>query len=88
MKKYLKNKNRLRYQKLFVELKIFNNFKNTAKENISQEFTLKNIDERRNYVVEEVEQNASVSKKHKKVCSALSSMEHFLILVLTISGGI
>ena len=37
-------------------------------ENISQEFRLKNIDERRNYFIEELKQNELMSKKHKKVC--------------------
>ena len=37
-------------------------------ENISQEFRLKNIDERRNYFTEEIKQNELMSKKHKKVC--------------------
>ena len=35
--------------------------------NINQEFTLKKIDEIRNYLIEEINQNKSVSKKHKKV---------------------
>ena len=37
-------------------------------ENISQEFRLKNIDEKRNYFIEELKQNELMSKKHKKVC--------------------
>ena len=42
-----------------------------AKENISQQFRLKNIDETRNYFVEEIEQNDLISKKHRKVCTTL-----------------
>ena len=57
-----------------------------AKENISQRFRLKNIDERRNYFAEEIEKNTMVSKKHKKVCS--SYIEQFFILVLTVLGCI
>ena len=38
-------------------------------ENISQEFRLTNIDEPRNYFVEEMEQNNLISKKRKKVCT-------------------
>ena len=57
-----------------------------AKENISQRFRLKNIDERRNYFPEEIEKNAMVSKKQKKVCS--SYIEQFFILVLTVLGCI
>ena len=51
-----------------------------VKENISQEFRLKNDDETRNYFIEEVEKNQSMSKKHKKVSMTLNYIEHFLIL--------
>ena len=63
MKKYLKKKNQLRYQKLLVELKIYDHFKNMAEENISQELRLKQIDKTRNYFIEEMKQNESISKK-------------------------
>ena len=46
--------------------------------NISQEFTLKNIDETRNYFLEETKQNELTSKKHKNVCATLHYIEHFL----------
>ena len=39
--------------------------------NISQEFRLKNVDETRNYLIEEINQNKLVTKKHKKVCRTL-----------------
>ena len=39
-----------------------------TEENISQEFRLKNMDEARNYFLEEIKQNDLMSKKHKKVC--------------------
>ena len=42
-----------------------------VEENISQEFRLKNIDETRNYFVEEIEQNELMSKNRKKVCTTL-----------------
>ena len=57
-----------------------------AKENISQEFRLKIIDETRNYFIEEIELNELMSKKHKEVCTALNFFEHFLILSPTITG--
>ena len=38
-----------------------------AEENISQEFRLKNIDEKNNYFIEEINQNELMSKKYKKV---------------------
>ena len=59
-----------------------------AEENISQEFRLKNIHEKRNYFLKEIEQNELMSKKHKKVCTILNYIEHFLILALTITGCI
>ena len=55
-----------------------------AEENISREFRLKNIDETRYYSLEEIKQNELMSKKHKKVC--LNYIEHFFILVSTITG--
>ena len=35
-------------------------------ENINQEFRLKKIDEIRNYLIEEINQNKLTSKKHEK----------------------
>ena len=57
-----------------------------AEENINQQFTLKTIDETRNYFLKEIEQNELMSKKHKKVCTTLNYIEHFLILASTITG--
>ena len=37
-----------------------------AEKNINQEFRLKKIDEKRNYVIEEINQNELISKKHKR----------------------
>ena len=67
-------------------MKIYNYFKNMVEENISQEFRLKNIDETRNYLIEEINRNELMSKKHKKVCTTLNYIEHFLILAYTITG--
>ena len=36
-------------------------------ENMNQKFGLKKIDERRNYVIEEINRNELMSKKRKKV---------------------
>ena len=57
-----------------------------VEENIGQEFRFKNIDETRNYFLEEIKQNELMSKKHKKVCTTLNYIEHFLILAFTITG--
>ena len=50
----------------------------TLKYHISQEFRLKNIDEARNYFIEEINQNELTSKKHEKVCRVLNDIEHLL----------
>ena len=57
-----------------------------AEESIRQEFRLKNINETRNYLMEEINLNELISKKHKKVCVSLNYIEHFLILASTITG--
>ena len=54
-------------------------------ENMSQEFKLKNIDGTRNYFLEEIQQNELMSRKHKKICTTLSYIEHFLILASAIT---
>ena len=54
--------------------------------NLSQEFILKNIDEVRNYFLEEITKNDLTSKKYKSVRTTLNYIEHFLILVSTITG--
>ena len=43
-----------------------------AEENVSQEFRLKNIDEARNYLIEEINWNELMSKKNKNVLTALN----------------
>ena len=58
-----------------------------AKENISQEYRLKNIDERRRiYLIEEISRNELMNEKQKKVCIALNYIENFLILASAITG--
>ena len=42
-----------------------------VEENISQEFRLKNIDETRNYFLEEIKQNELMSSMHKTFCTTL-----------------
>ena len=67
---------------------MYNYFKNVVEEIISQELKVKNIDERRNYFLEEIEQNELMSRKHKRVCTILNYIEHFLTLASTITGCI
>ena len=59
-----------------------------AKENISQEYRLKNIDETRDFLIEETNRNELMSKKHKKVSVTLNYIEHFSMLPSTITGCI
>ena len=57
-----------------------------TEENRSQKFRLKNIDETRNYLIEEINRNESISKKRKNICITLNYIEQFLILGSTITG--
>ena len=59
-----------------------------SEENISQEFTLKNIDASRNYYIGEIKQNELISKKQQNVCTTLNYIEQFLILAFTVTGCI
>ena len=47
---------------------------------MSQGFRLKNIDEIRNYFIEERNQNELMSKKHKKFCRVLNDI---IVLYIT-----
>ena len=53
-----------------------------VKENISQEFRLKNKYEGRNYFLKKIKQNEFMSEEHKKVCTTLNYIEHVLIKLL------
>ena len=59
-----------------------------VEKNISQELRLKIKDKTRNYFLEEIKKNELTSRKHKKVCATVNCIEHFLILVSTITGCI
>ena len=56
--------------------------------NASQEFRLKNIDETRNNLIEEINQNEFWSKKYKNVFRVLDHIDHLLILIPTVTGCI
>ena len=53
--------------------------------NINQEFRLKKIDEMRNYLNEELNQNKLMNKKYKNVCRVLNYIDHLLITISTIT---
>ena len=59
-----------------------------TEENVSRECRLKNIDETRNYFVEEIQQNELMSNCHKKACTTLNYIEHFFILAYMVTGSI
>ena len=69
-------------------MKIYSSFKNIIEESVSQEFRLKNTNETRNYLIEEINLNELISKKYKKVCTTLNYTEHFFILTFTLTGCI
>ena len=81
-KNYLKKKNQLR--KFLVLLNICNYFKNMVEENICPFLRkTKNIDETSNYFIEEINRNELMSKKHKKFCTTLNYIQHFLGSTIT-----
>ena len=53
-----------------------------AEEKISQKFRLKNVDETRKYLIEEINRNELMSKKHKKVCTTLNYIEYVFYFLL------
>ena len=52
-----------------------------SEENISQEFRIKDVDETRNYLIEDINPSDLMSKKHKMLCTALNCIEQLLVLV-------
>ena len=54
----------------------------------SLKFRLKEIDETRNYLSEEITHNDLMSEEYKKTCKYLNYVEHLLILVSTVTGCI
>ena len=57
-----------------------------AKENVSLDFRLRKIEDARNYLLEEIKKNESMSKKHKKLCRISNYFEHFPIFISADSG--
>ena len=46
---------------------------------------MRNIEETRNYFIKETNQSELLSKKHKKICTTLNCLEHFLILACAVT---
>ena len=57
-------------------------------ESMNQEFSLKKTDEKRNYLIEEINRNELMGKKLKKVFRVLNCIQHLLLLIVisTITG--
>ena len=53
-----------------------------SEDNINQKFRLKNMDETRNYLIEEINQNELISRKYKKVYRVLNYIDDLLLLQL------
>ena len=50
-------------------------------ENMNKEFRLKKIDGVKNYLIEEINRNELMSKKHEKDCRVLSYIDHSFIFI-------
>ena len=65
-------------------MNIYNYFKQMVEENICPFLRkTKNIDETSNYFIEEINRNELMSKKHKKFCTTLNYIQHFLGSTIT-----
>ena len=53
---------------------------------MNQELILKKIDTIRNYLIEEINRNELMSRRHKRVCRVLNYVGHSLIAISTITG--
>ena len=75
-------------------MKIYNHFKNKAEEKISQEFRLKYIDETIKYLIEKLNRNEVISKKHKKIlasamtgCTTISAFFSLVVIPVAITSS-
>ena len=55
-------------------------------EEASLEFSLRKINETRNYILDKTKHNDLMSEKFKKTCKYLNYIEHVLILASTVTG--
>ena len=55
-------------------------------ENMNQECRLNKIGEIRNFLIEEINRNELMSKKHKNVCRVLNYIDHSLAVISSITG--
>ena len=57
-------------------------------EEANLKFTLRKVDETRNYLLDETKYNNLMSEKCKKICKYLNFVEHLLALVSAVTGCI
>ena len=57
-----------------------------ARENMSQEFRLKNIYETRNDFIKEINQSELIIKKYKTVSTVLNYIKHLIVLASAVTG--
>ena len=88
MKKIFKEEESIEISKILGLINNIEKYQNidNLEENVNQEFRLKKIYEIRNYLIEEINRNELMSKKHKKVCTVLNYIDHSLIEISTITG--
>ena len=67
-------------------MKVYNYFKNKVEKSLSQEFRWRYIDERRNYLIEEINRNELMTKKYRNISTTPNYIDHFLILASKIPG--
>ena len=52
---------------------------------MNQWFILRKIDEIRTYLIEKINRNELMNKKHKKVCGVLNYTDHSLIVISAVT---
>ena len=55
-------------------------------EKMNQKFRLKKVDEIKNNLIQEINRNELMSKRHKKVCRNLHYVDHLLFMTSIITG--
>ena len=81
MKKIFKEEESIEISKILGLINNIEKYRNidNLEENVNQKFRLKKIYEIRNYLIEEINRNELMSKKHKKVCTVLNYIDYSLI---------
>ena len=59
-----------------------------SEKNINQEFRLEKIEEIRNYLIKEINQNELMSKKHNHIFRVLNYIDHLLIVISAVTRSV